>query len=696
MRKGAVKAAFPAQFSGYRLPEETNLFVSDSKVKVVAMERVKSQQIRSKRGLARQLSELSDRQRQNEIQRDREMRDITLDLQRFQKKSTRDLNEILQEERIASSAIQRRLSLPAIQAGLLQTQDTLRLSPSGKEDFPRFPRSRRSLSIAANHPESPTPSPVPPQPTPKLRRLSVDGSTWGLSPREALEAGGYKLTRSYTFVNGRHYDGSLFNEASQSPKAVSSVTDNNTFNSKQQTALSHTSAKRSIGPLKAPNSPRELNFSPQPTFFKNKDDRAVKLISPTSAALVDNKKSVAFVKPILLDKIAPRKTDATPQTETSESFGTLERGQCTLKTRQDSLPEEKETLVECENSPTTLTKYTVKEKQEPASLKASATTIDTRNTKELAPTETSPEASTPTDTPARIPISPDVTMPGNRRELLQNFHQMEDTVDHPHKTTVFIHEDNTVLRVLEDGTVKAEEEIVEDDEHSMFVSGHRSRRLSEPALGGHFLRELQDKALADVALSASIRSKLPSDLVTEEDEEEDEEDAKGEADDKKQPVDISELKINDEMPSHTKTSEEEKDDADVAKPPQEKMASVKVNSKTSKSKAESTAAPAKDKESFNALKQRRKSEGDVLKFAKVFRVKNTQRVNSGTTKKESDSSGSAAGTEPVTEKDKVWEAVRRCRYIRGYEPPEMEVAANLDISEFVFGHRDPRSMANGH
>ena len=481
-----------------------------------------------------------------------------------------------------------------------------------------------------------------------------------------------------------------------------------------------------MSPILGPTFRELSNVSSQSINFKTKEKGPEKRISVSSAALIDNKRTASIVRPALSNKTpSPRavKSDredgssdqssessassasggrqsSTP--EDTKAVGTLKKEDLTLplgesgdKLTNTQVPAANKATIAASPLPGEIateeaTKETRNETEISKERTAAATTTTTTNSvtataAEIAKTETESSKVDPcSDTPSEP--SPEDIMPGSRRELLQNRLSMDDTTDHPHKTTVFIHEDNAVLRVLEDGTVKPEEEIIEDDDHSMFVSGRSSRRLSEPAVGSHFLRELQEKVLGERSLSRSIQTNLPSDLVAEEDEGEAESEDQTKASNEKQPLDISDLSISDVSPRQSSQSKRDTDATDIklsSTPPSTKTVSVKAKGKNSKGKATGS-----EKERVDALKHRRRSDGDVLRFAKVFRMKD-QRISSGKAAKD-------AEEKPLSEKDKVWEAVRRCRYIRGYDPPEMEIANNGDISEFVFGHRDHRSVAQNN
>lgn len=694
------------------------------------MDWVKSYQIRSKRGLTKQIDQISEIQRLSEIQRDREMRDINLELQRFQKKSTRDLNEILQD-RPTAARYERRSSLPVIYSDSPSSLNSLRIPGPFKDTSARTPRSRRRLSIAAGFPSpgTPEPSQVSPQPGPRLRRLSIDGRIPGLSPREALEAGGYKLTRSFTSVNRSGEWGPSFRETTQSLREVATLPDSHLDKSlsNQLTSVLLCANSRTKDSSKArssaSSSSRQALSPGSAAVVKTKDNCSKKLLSASASNLVDGKRTVTILQPLLPEQKSP----TTPKRSSSDQDTCLGEvsSSCSAGSRSNS-----ESSVLSENSKTEDIKKEEdsdqgtahlndkaenKEKLDiddssiklsPPPLEAIIETTDagkeatvTDNVIDAEKENSSEESSTGANpqeelkSPATACLSKALTetlstevevMPGTRRESLKK--SMEDDTDHPHKTTVFIHEDNTVLRVLDDGTVKAEEEIIEDKQHSMFVSRRSSRRLSEPAVGGQFLKELQERAHGELSVLRSIQENLPSDLVAEQDEEETE--ATTQANEKEEgvPLDLSDLKISEVSPRRQSRGKDDTDTVSLklsSSPRSSKAESIKGNGKASKAKTSET-----DKERSNAVRQRRKSDGDVLRFAKVFKVKNQQM--SSKAKKGEDRGNHAE--EHQSEKDKVWEAVRKCRYIRGYEPPEIEDANSLDISEFVFGHRDPRSV----
>ena len=575
---------------------------------------------------------------------------------------------------------------------------------------------------------------MPPQPSPKLRRLSIDAGIWGgASPREALEAGGYKLTRSFTNVNRRRHDGVLFGESTETVTEVAPLVDSHSenVNGHQQltSSLFSAGARRKVIPTPGSGSAvltfRETsNVSPPSEFFRTQPEKARKLISASPTALIDNKRTAKIIRPIgsvnraspksapidqedILSDQCSEETTSTVQEGTQSSTSGDTKAEVSHPTEDLSLPlgelgDKKKDAVDsvsvtdnATTAPSSLpqgipsavaaAKVTGATTKKETSIVSTAATVTATKPLEV---ESPKPAVSPTEAHTETCQPTEDRMPSSRRESLRNRLSMEDATDHPHKTTVFIHEDHTVLRVLDDGTVKAEDEIIEDEEHSMFVSGRTSRRSSEPALGGHFLRELQERAMAEQSLSRSIQANLPSELVAEKDEDEAETEEKQETGDKKGLVDISDLTISDAA-SPRRSSNGHGDEDTIDK---QLSNGVKVNktvSAKSNGNSSKTKASGKEKERFDALAHRRRSDGDVLRFTKVFKVRN-QRVSSGKTKKEAENG--IKDDEAILEKDNVWDAVRRCRYIRGYDPPEMEVADNTDISEYVFGHRDPRSV----
>ncbi|XP_005113182.1 uncharacterized protein LOC101855397 [Aplysia californica] len=299
--------------------------------------------------------------------------------------------------------------------------------------------------------------------------------------------------------------------------------------------------------------------------------------------------------------------------------------------------------------------------------------------------------------------------------------------EHHHMTCTFVHTDEDDDDPLSIGGSPPKEE-------SMFESHKRNhRRASEPGIGSHFLRVMQDKAFnsgsddeesgrgpspsrqhstpESEALKKSIKTSLPSDIVAEEDEEGAADDAENNdnavaasnlkkttatAASRKAVVSSASKKLSVNLASvPEKKSEEEESKAGTTVP---KLTTTKgkQNGGTSggsprKNSKDASAGNSddnsKDKASFAQLRSRRKSEGDVLRFARVLRLQAERAKSSKNRNKESQREVDPA----VKEQERVWEAVRKCRYIRGYEPPEMEEPE--DLGEFVFGHRPENQEA---
>uniref|UniRef100_A0A0B7AID5 Uncharacterized protein n=1 Tax=Arion vulgaris TaxID=1028688 RepID=A0A0B7AID5_9EUPU len=266
-------------------------------------------------------------------------------------------------------------------------------------------------------------------------------------------------------------------------------------------------------------------------------------------------------------------------------------------------------------------------------------------------------------------------------------------------TTVCVHEDskNTSKELT-----SYDDDTLDVDSESMFQQiRNRGRRSSEPAVGGFFLRRLQAKEFNGIIsfqqrnnseseeLKRSIQTNLPSNIVAEEDELETE--------------DIFELTANEIEPdprlqrtaklfsiweneqdgvSYNESSASENTKGDNAS--RDKTFNSKGNKNSTKSG------------NFTTLRQRRKSDGDVLTFLnarKTYFEGKTQvlKSNRGGGSKTSIATSRNSYNEEDEEKKRIWQTVRKCRYLRGYDPPEMSEPA--DVTKFVFGREKGDSFS---
>ncbi|BFZ22434.1 hypothetical protein BsWGS_25473 [Bradybaena similaris] len=263
-------------------------------------------------------------------------------------------------------------------------------------------------------------------------------------------------------------------------------------------------------------------------------------------------------------------------------------------------------------------------------------------------------------------------------------------------TTVYVHEDKHASPT--DAASSADRSPEEEPLSSPDIIRRRGRRASEPAVGGYFIRRLQATVYNDTQLvqqrstvesaelRRSIQKYLPSDIVAEEDEEEG--DSKC----------IS--RSTDDIPRHfSGTSEKLDSSKDAGKGSQDNAITSSKDVKT-KDLPKDKAKTAKGNQtvpktgSSNPSRARRSSDGDVLTY--IARKFNHDRRGLGDSSARSPRILSAASrnknisAETSNENSDVWQAVRKCRYLRGYDPPEMTEPAN--VREFVFGHEDIDSI----
>ncbi|XP_055860898.1 translation initiation factor IF-2-like [Biomphalaria glabrata] len=189
-------------------------------------------------------------------------------------------------------------------------------------------------------------------------------------------------------------------------------------------------------------------------------------------------------------------------------------------------------------------------------------------------------------------------------------------------TIVFKHEDADIKN-RETGSTSTDDE---EEEKKLRLIRARARRSSEPNISKHFVMAWQNGLGEAVARSYEDGDKAKQmnhhlEIVTEQDETE------------------TEVETRKEDPAQLKTTKN--------------LAGV----------SNATQGP-------DYPRQRRKSEGDILKAApQLIRLKGMAKYGQMYPKK--------------TANDEVWDSVRKCRYIRGYDPPEMTQPA--DVNQFVFG-----------
>lgn len=337
---------------------------------------------------------------------------------------------------------------------------------------------------------------------------------------------------------------------------------------------------------------------------------------------------------------------------------------------------------------------------------------------------------------------------------------VEPEVSH-NETKVYVHRDgkDPILIADQPKAVKsvAYVDVVEDEDDSsnvsMFVRGRTSRRSSEPALGGHFLRALQFKAngsdggdgnsysnssnknphplslsMVEAELKKSIEKDLPSQIVAEEDEDKyideinDEKtknaaeaaltqikptSAKGIRNEEKAINGSANHGVNQSKTKQVNTTSQNGLAAQASKAEvKESRNSRNVNAKnatsqldgrvssadkkrqgkseayksiTSSGQYDPSAKSSVTKKSGSGLQNRRKSDGDVLRYARIWKLRAEHGSNSYRIEE-------ADSEEPVDPSGKMtmWDAVRKCRYIRGYDPPDMKNTE--DLSDFVFGN----------
>lgn len=265
-------------------------------------------------------------------------------------------------------------------------------------------------------------------------------------------------------------------------------------------------------------------------------------------------------------------------------------------------------------------------------------------------------------------------------------------------TTVYVHEDK---HACPKDAASAEDRSPEEEPQSSPDLRRRGRRASEPAVGGYFIRRLQATVYNDTQLvqqrssvesaelRRSIQKYLPSDIVAEEDEEEG--DSKC----------IS--RSTDDIPRHFSGSSEKQESSTTAgkgwngSQGKDNTSSKDVKTKDlpkDKAKTSKGSQAVPKTGSNNPSRARRSSDGDVLSY--IARKFNHDRRGLGDSSARSPRILSAASrnkniaVETNNENSDVWQAVRKCRYLRGYDPPEMTEPANM--GEFVFGHEDIDSI----
>ncbi|KAK0067520.1 hypothetical protein Bpfe_003027 [Biomphalaria pfeifferi] len=189
-------------------------------------------------------------------------------------------------------------------------------------------------------------------------------------------------------------------------------------------------------------------------------------------------------------------------------------------------------------------------------------------------------------------------------------------------TTVFKHEDAEIQN-RETGNTSAGDE---EEEKKLRLIRARTRRSSEPNISKHFLMAWQNDLGEAVARSYENGDNAKQmnhylEIVTEQDETE------------------TEVETRKEDPAQLKTTK-------------------------------NLAGVSNATQGQGYPRQRRKSEGDILKAApQLIHLKGMTKYGQMYPKK--------------TANDEVWDSVRKCRYIRGYDPPEMTQPA--DVNQFVFG-----------
>ncbi|XP_059174415.1 uncharacterized protein LOC131954649 [Physella acuta] len=185
----------------------------------------------------------------------------------------------------------------------------------------------------------------------------------------------------------------------------------------------------------------------------------------------------------------------------------------------------------------------------------------------------------------------------------------------------------------------------------------RIRRQSEPAISRVFLSTHEEFSSAkqhngteSEDLKHSIKLNLPSDIVAE--EEEDDELNRANSRTNGQSLDMATTRCANEETAKIKGNHSKLQ---------------QQNSINGKSRNKST------QKVLSNHRPRRLSEGDILKFAQVL------------TKQELARNGRNNGYQNAVRdsQELMWDSIRRCRYIRGHNPPEMTEPG--DINQFVFG-----------
>lgn len=227
-----------------------------------------------------------------------------------------------------------------------------------------------------------------------------------------------------------------------------------------------------------------------------------------------------------------------------------------------------------------------------------------------------------------------------------------------------------------------------------------SRRSSEPELRSYFIRGMQDMSLSDVSsflypggedsenLRKSIRRNLPSDIVAETDEDEVETDSSKNR--------ITNFSIDRSPVSQPRAKLSSISESDQDGEHKEDMAAQDILSFEAGCKEGlepmNDIHKFKDKKSFKLLRHRRKSDGDVLLFDNTRKFSREDRYQPGKSTKSGGGVPLAASrmryncVNKSRDRPDIWQDMRECRYLRGYDPPEMNEPD--EAVKFVFGHRN--------
>ncbi|CAL1544106.1 unnamed protein product [Lymnaea stagnalis] len=226
----------------------------------------------------------------------------------------------------------------------------------------------------------------------------------------------------------------------------------------------------------------------------------------------------------------------------------------------------------------------------------------------------------------------------------------------------------------EDGGVDVNDEISEAESRHLMgaAKGRRTRRSSEPAIGVQFLHpgqvngcEARMHNSGDKGEFRQAIHHLPSNMVAEEDEE---------AGDHGGNCSDETIKAQ-----RADTEAVPKAALNAGKTMKKKTSTAKGKDESSP-KAGNTRTVGSPGQGYS--RQRRKSEGDILRFAQIW-TRQQEDLRNGRVKGQGAKHGYSLGVRDSS--DDVWDSVRKCRYIRGYDPPEM--IEPPDPNEYVFGHK---------